>query len=355
MNAAAYEAMSEIAEVNYVGPVHPRVDWSSKVFSKVLRVSGGKGSFSFFSENRLKRIAHEVHSASPREAEFDFFHGFTPWVRCQTKRPYLAWSDCCFRDYIDIFHNPQAFSSSDIERICNAEAQWLANAQGVFLSSEWANTRVHHHYGISQSRLRSVGIFGAMDYIHKDAYKDGKDFLFVSTDYQRKNGRLCREAMDIVWETFPDARLKIIGDAPPSRDLVANRVLYEGYLDKSNPQELRRLRDLFSTAFALVHPTDADIAPLILVEAALFGCPAITVDDFAVPEVTGAGTSALLLKRPLTPKLLASAMLGLLGDRDRYLDMRKQCRGYSVENHSRKKFKKRLQEAVLDAAKACQG
>ena len=348
MNVAAYDAMKEIAHVNYIGPVQPEVHLGAKVKSKASRILGAPGNFYFFSEERLKRIAKEVSSGCQDDAELDFFHGFTPWIRCHTRRPYVAWSDCSFQDYINIFHNPQTFCRPDIKRICDAEAEWLSGARGVFLSSNWASRMVQHYYGLKDVPVCSVGIFGAMEITPQDLYKGSRDFLFVSTDYQRKRGRLCREAMDIVWRSFPDARLKIIGDPPPTSDLLDGKVIYAGFLTKSNPVQLRKLADHFSTAFAIVHPTDADIAPLVLIEAAFFGCPAITVDDFAVPEVTGREGSALLLQRPVTPASLAQTMIELLTDTSRYLKMRKEARRYSLANHSRDAFKKRLQRAVLD-------
>jgi len=348
MNVAAYDAMNEIADVNYVGPVQPQVHLGAKLKSKAARIVGAPGNFYFFSEERLERVAHEVASGCQDDTELDFFHGFTPWIRCQTKRPYVAWSDCSFRDYINIFHNPHTFCRPDIKRICDAEAKWLSCAKGVFLSSNWASRRVQHYYGLKDVPVCSVGIFGAIEVAREDRYKGSRDFLFVSTDYQRKRGQLCREAMDIVWRLFPDARLKIIGDPPPTSDLVDGKVIYEGFLTKSNPVQLRKLTNHFSTAFAIVHPTDADIAPLVLIEAAFFGCPAITVDDFAVPEITPQEVSALLLQRPVTAASLAETMIELLLDTSRYSQMRKDARIYSLTNHSRDAFKKRLQRAVLD-------
>lgn len=47
MNAAACEALTEIAEVHYVGPVNPPVSSASKLISKLKRSAGKRESFSF--------------------------------------------------------------------------------------------------------------------------------------------------------------------------------------------------------------------------------------------------------------------------------------------------------------------
>jgi glycosyltransferase involved in cell wall biosynthesis len=347
MNAAAYEALTEIAEVHYVGPVNPPVSSAARLISKLKRSTGQQGEFFFFSEARLRRIAEEVNRRRRADVDFDFYHGFTPWIRCVPSVPYLAWSDCCFRDYLDIYHAGGAFKESDVVRICSAENAWMRDSCAVFFSSEWALLRTKAHYGLGRELLGNVSIFGALDVPLRDTYTDGREFLFISTDYGRKNGPLCRQAMNLVWQKFPEARLKIIGAAPSAQDLTDGRVTYEGYFDKSKPEQLLAFTNHLSRAFALVHPTAADTTAMIVIEAAFHGCPSITINDFALPEVTGNGTYALLQNRPVTADALARAMIDLLDDMDRYLSLRAKAREFTIGRFSRAAFKKRLQEAVL--------
>jgi glycosyltransferase involved in cell wall biosynthesis len=347
MNAACYEALTEIGEVHYVGPVNPPVSSPARLISKLKRSTGQKGKFFFFSEARLRRIAEEVNRRRRADVDFDFYHGFTPWIRCVPSVPYLTSSDCSFRDYLDIYHAGGSFEESDTARICSSESAWMRDANAVFFTSEWALLRTKAHYGLERKSLGCVSIFGALDAPLRDIYTEGREFLFISTDYVRKNGSLCRRAMNQVWHEFPEARLKIIGAAPPAHDLTDSRVSYEGYLDKSKPEQLAAFTGHLSRAFALVHPTVADITPMIIIEAALHGCPSITVNDFALPEVTGDGAYALLQNRPVTADTLARAMIELLYDTDRYRSLRTKAREFTVGRFTRAAFKKRVQEGVL--------
>jgi glycosyltransferase involved in cell wall biosynthesis len=347
MNAAVYEALTEIAEVHYVGPVNPPVSSAARLISKLKRSAGQKGKFFFFSEARLRRIAEEVNRRRRIDVDFDFYHGFTPWVRCVPSVPYLTGSDCSFRDYLDIYHARGSFEESDVTRICSAENAWMRDADAVFFSSEWALLRTKAHYGLETELLGNVSILGALDVPPRDTYTDGREFLFISTDYARKNGSLCRRAMNQVWQEFPEVLLKIIGAAPPAQDLKDSRVTYEGYFDKSKPEQLAAFTNHLSRAFALVHPTTADITPMIVIEAAFHGCPCITVNDFGLPELTGNGTYALLQNRPVTADSLARAMIELLDDMDRYRSLRAKAREFTIGRFSRAAFKKRLQAAVL--------
>ena len=347
MNAAVYEALTEIAEVYYVGPVNPPVSSAARLISKLKRSAGQKGRFFFFSEARLRRIAREVNRRRRDDADFDFYYGFTPWIRCVPSVPYLTCSDCSFRDYLDIYHVGGSFKESDVVRICSAENAWMRDADAIFFSSEWALLRTKAHYGLERESLGNVSIFGALDVPLRDTYTDSREFLFISTDYARKNGSLCRRAMNQVWQRFPEARLRIIGAPPPAQDLTDSRVTYEGYFDKSKPEQLAQFTDYLSRAFALVHPTGADITPMIVIEAAFHGCPCITVNDFALPELTGNGIYALLQNRPVTADTLAQAIIELLDDMDRYRSLRAKAREFTIGRFSRAAFKKRLQEAVL--------
>src|SRR5512142_59441 len=91
MNNAAHEALSEIPDIHYVGPVNPRVRTCDRVISKLTRSLGRRGKFVFFSEARLRLIAEEVERRRRDDADIDFFHGFTPWIRCRSTAPYVAW------------------------------------------------------------------------------------------------------------------------------------------------------------------------------------------------------------------------------------------------------------------------
>jgi glycosyltransferase involved in cell wall biosynthesis len=346
MNAAAYEALAEIAEVQYVGPVNPPVIAREKIISKLKRSTGIEGEFFFFSEARLTRIAEEVGRLCQSDADIDFYHGFTPWIRCARSRPYLAWSDCCFRDYLNIYHCRGLFKKEDVTRICSAENAWMRGASAILLSSEWARIRTKSHYGLEEGFLADVGIFGAVDVPPSDQYRGSRDFLFISTNYERKNGPVCRRAITWVWRKYPDARLIIIGAPPRDEDLTDSRVTYEGYLKKSNPEDLATLTNHFSRAFALLHPTNADTTAMVVIEAAFHGCPSITVNDFALPEVTANGAYALLQDRPVTAETLARAMIELLDNREHYHLLRVKAREVSIGTFTRAAFKKRLQKAV---------
>jgi len=341
MNAAAFSAIYKYEAAQYVGPVNPPAILSQKAWSKLRRVVRVQGSFFFFSERRLKTIADEVRSKCQTAARLDFFHGFTPWIATRPERPYIAWSDCTFRDYVDIYHRREEFRRDDLERIEHAEADWLRRADRVLFTSNWAVERAVRHYSLEAGRVASVGIFGETEMPARDAYAGRNEFAFVSTNFEAKGGRLVLAAFREVKKLHPDASLVIVGDRPPD-DASEPGVSFTGFLRKEVPEEYQRFRELLAGARAVVSATSSDICPLLFVEAGYFGCPVISTGRFAIPEIVDNGSTGFLLDGLSNPITLAGVMSRMLERTDEYRQMRAAAWLKARRQHSREGFEERL-------------
>jgi len=344
MNAAACAALAKQYELHYAGPIDPPVVAWEKALSKTLRVSGVGGGFAAFSERRLATIAEEMARRALPQAELDFFHGFTPWIASRPTRPYVAWSDCSFRDYIGLYHDRGRFSADDLARIEQAEAGWLRAARQVLFTSRWAADRATRDYQLDAARVGVVGIFGEFEPPQADVYAGEARFTFVSTDFEAKGGPVVLAAFRQLRERHPEAQLTIVG--APADIAGAPGVEHAGYLRKEVPEEHRRFREILASSLAVVHPTRSDIAPLLLVEAGLFGCPAVASRAFAIPELVSHGQSGLLLDAPSDPDQVATAMRWLL---DHRFDLRQGAWRRARSAHSKDAFEARLL-AYVDAA-----
>jgi glycosyltransferase involved in cell wall biosynthesis len=344
MNAAACAALAKRHPINYVGPIDPPVAVWGKALSKARRVSGLGGDFAAFSERRLETIAREVERLSKPDAGLDFFHGLTPWIATRPRRHYVAWSDCAFADYIEIYHDRARFLAADLARIEAAEAIWLKSASQVLFTNDWAAARAVSRHGLNPARVSSVGIFGEFEPPERDAYAGGQGFVFVSTDFQAKGGPVVLAALPRLRETHPRATLTIVGAAPG--DIAGGSgVSYAGYLRKEVPEEYRRFREILAGAVGLALPTRSDIAPLLLVEAAMFGCPAIATRGFAIPELVRDGETGWLLDDPTDPGELAAAMRRLLDDAD-YRRVRANAWRRARSEHGKDRFEARMLAGV---------
>lgn len=351
MNAAACAAIRKAWPVAYVGPIDPPVSATARAASKALRACGVPGDFAAFSERRLEAIARRVQASASHEAQLDFFHGLTPWISTRPARPYVAWSDCTFHDYIQVFHRGRRFRAGDLRRIERQEAQWLAGASRVLFTSAWAAERAIAHYGLDRGCVGSVGIFGEIDWPERDAYAGGGAFVFVSTDFAGKGGPVALAALRKVQAVHPQASLVIVGDPPP-RGGEGQGVRYAGFLRKEVEAEALAFRRILGAAVALTHPTSRDMSPLVLVEAAGFGCPAISSRAFAIPEIVEHGRTGWLLDDPSDAAAVAAAMIWMLDNEAEYGRMRREARARARVEHARERFEQRLQRAIGDVLAA---
>jgi len=340
MNAAAFCAISEFEATLYVGPINPPALTWQKAWSKLRRISGAQGSFFFFSERRLKKIACEVHFRCRADARMDFFHGFTPWIATRSERPYIAWSDCTFRDYVDIFHRREQFQPDDLERIEQAEAAWLRNASRVLFTSQWAAERAVRDYSLNASLVSCVGIFGELEMPARDVFTGSKEFVFVSTNFEAKGGPVVLAAFREVRERHPDAVLTVIGDRPSDAPMERG-VTFTGFLRKEVPGEYERFQEFLGGARAVVSATSSDICPLLFVEAGYVGCPVISTYKFAIPEIIHDRENGLLLDDS-SPGAMADAMNWMLENTNEYRQMREAAWKKARTQHSRKRFEERF-------------
>jgi glycosyltransferase involved in cell wall biosynthesis len=350
MNAAACAALERRHQLAYVGPVDPPIVSWEKALSKALRLSGLGGDFFAYSQRRLSLIAGEVERLAPPGASLDFFHGFTWWSMTRPARPYVAWSDCTFHDYIETYHQRRHFRDEDLARIERTEGQWLRAAGRVLFTSDWAARRAIGQYDLDPARVASVGIFGELEAPERDVFAGGARFAFVSTNFAAKGGQTVLEAFRLLRDSHPQARLVIVG-APPPSGLDEPGVEYAGFLRKEVPQEYAAFREILATAVAVAHPTRSDIAPLLLVEAALFGCPAIASRSFAIPELVAHEESGLLLDALADPRAVADAMAWMLEHPEAYARMRREAWRRARALHTKALFEQRLTGHV-DAALA---
>jgi glycosyltransferase involved in cell wall biosynthesis len=323
------------------------------MLSKARRLAGLPGDFFFFSEERLRRIAEDVRARARRDANLDFFHGFTPWILTEPSRPYVAWSDCTFADYIEHFHDRAAFREGDLARIEACEAAWLSRAGCVAFSSTWAADRAIARYSLNPGRVRTVGVFGDLEPPARDLYDGGKDFAFISTNFTRKGGHEVLAAFRTVHKIEPRARLLVVGDSHAAARREPG-VICTGFLRKEDPRDYARLRSVFASSRAIINASRSDTAPVLLVEAGSFGCPVISTRRFAIPEIVEDGRTGLLLDDPVDTAAIAKAMVWMLEADEQYLAMRQAAWARSRTGFAKAEFDRRLVSAIMEVLGAAE-
>lgn len=334
VNTAVYKYFQERAtyfNYQYINPPSNKIEKHKSRFQKLI---GAPRNYFFFSEKRLKRIKEEFNF--DQNADFYFFHGFTPWIKTKPDKPYFCFNDACFATYLNMYNSKQ-YSKNDLSRIYLQEANWLKNAKKVFFRSNWALEETKKLYNLKGDNFVNVRRGGFVDIPEKDNYEMGEKIilLYISNMFYRKGG-------DIVVDSFNQIRkdlgkkveLFIIGEKPKKNELLNPGVTYKGYFNKAIPNENKTLLEIFTNASLLLHPTNADTNPLVISELNYFGCPAIASNKFAIPELIEDGQTGYLLVDNNDANELAEKTIHLLSHKEKYLLMRKNCRNKALEEQT---------------------
>lgn len=309
-------------DVNYIGPINPKMIFYQKLISKIYRVFGIKGNFSFFSNKRLANIEKQVADSLDDDVTYNFYFGQTPWLKCKYDVPYGVYLDADFQTYLRIFSKIDSFNESDITRIAKEEEKWLQGAKDIFIGSEWAWREMLKFYDLREEQKVVVHTGGNIDLPQKDEYKGGLNLVFISLNFEKKGGFICVEAFRKVKEKHPKLTLTIIGEKPPNDILSIDGVIYAGLLRKTDEDELAMFKSILSDAFLLIHPTKMDTMGAVLIEAGYFGCPSIAPRSFGVPELVLNEETGFIVDVPFEANDFAEKIESLILNKHFYDKMR---------------------------------
>lgn len=335
VNWHAADELQKRFDVTYAGPLVPNPPQLEKTVSKIRRrILGTTGKFFYFSPATLDDNAAMAESHYTDDMDAVVFRSATRWCRCSPGVPYFVYLDAVFHTFFHNTFQPASFDAADIERIYREEAAFLEEATGVFFESRWGLERAREAYQLQGQHYRAVGRGGAIDPPDSDTWSGSSQKLVtMAMNFRQKGGDIVLDAFRKLKPRFPSLTWHVVG-APPEGDWRSlEGIIPEGILRPDVPADLTRLQALLADAFLLVHPTREDTAPLVLTEAAYFGCPSVSVNCFAIPEVVIDGRTGLLVESPPGPEGVAAAIEKLLTNRSGYLEMRRDARAHALSNY----------------------
>ncbi len=279
-----------------------------------------------------------------------FFRSSTRWIHCRPTVPYFVHTDAVFHTFFRNTFREVDFHPRDLDRIYETEKRFLEAASGVFFESEWGLQKACDAYGLSGKNMVSLGIGGGIVPPEEDHWdRKSLSLVTIAKNFRQKGGDIVLAAFQQLKPRYPDMRWHIIGGPPEGNCKSVDGIRYEGHLRPDVPEELARFREILGNAFLLVHPTREDINPLVLIEAAYFGCPSISVNDFAIPELVANQQTGVLLNRPVTAESVANAIEVLINDRQLYSSMRIESRRRAMDLFSWPKIGDRMAGIIQDS------
>jgi glycosyltransferase involved in cell wall biosynthesis len=293
------------------------------------------GDFYPFAPAVLAETRRKVEAAIPATAEAVLFRSSTRWIHCRPDVPYFVHSDASFHTYCCNKNAAAKYRQDDLRRICDEEAAFLESAAGVFFESRWALDSAVTAYGLRGRHYHAVAVAGGMETPSTVTPANTVvRLLSIANHFRQKGGDIIFEAFRLLQPRFPQLKWHIVGGRPDFGVLRFPGIVYEGRLNPELVPDRHRYTALLASASLLLHPTREDMNPLVLLEAAGYGCPAITVNDFAIPELVEDGKTGVLLQRPVTPQSLAAAVERLIQNSEQYSQMRLAARQRALSRTS---------------------
>ncbi|MCM8816239.1 MAG: glycosyltransferase family 4 protein [Candidatus Omnitrophica bacterium] len=227
---------------------------------------------------------------------------------------------------------------------------YLKKADMIIAVSEYVKKSIIQFYGISQEKVKVVypGIRRNFRLLKEDEYSFPDNFrtfipfiLTVATSVERKNLKRLIESFAIIRVRYKYLKLVIVGDSSLKEKLLPeiekNRLIegvhFTGYLDSE------QLAYLYNRAELFIFPSLYEGFGLPVLEAMACGCPVVTSNVSALPEVSG---GAAILVDPYNVEEIKNAIEKVLTDNQ----LKKNMRNKGLKHAEKFSWKKSASEII---------
>lgn len=194
----------------------------------------------------------------------------------------VFWTDAVYPQLVGFYAGEFArVEPSTLARATAQERGALKRSRSVY-SSNWAADAARRlSPGVSPlvlgfgPNMTSESIERIRSVRESRAASETVTLLWIGGEWERKGGPIAVELIRLLRQRGINAQLDVVGAIPPTLD---DSIKAHGRLSKSDPNDLRRLEELFATADLLVLPSVADCTPIVVSEAAAVGLPVIATN-----------------------------------------------------------------------------
>ena len=242
--------------------------------------------------------------------------------------PVFYWHDST---WFGLSRKPFAVFAHEQPDLRNWDHSALTRCAGAMYSSSWAVSTAIRDYPVASSKVHLVP-FGAnlpsqptltdLRKIRSQRKTLAQDqvcnLTFVAVNWKMKGLMVVLDLARWLENQGWTPRVSIIG-CQPDIPLPTRLVRFAGFLDKSKPEDLRKLQQTLRESHFLIHPTSFECFGIAMVEAMSFGVPVIASNVMGIPTVVRSHHSGLLCPLERFVTQAGPFVLSLLRDWSRYI------------------------------------
>jgi glycosyltransferase involved in cell wall biosynthesis len=207
---------------------------------------------------------------------------------CMTGVPLFGFGDSIFGSRVGLYGDQQDISPRSLREGVEVQQRALDKLEAFFSTSRWAIDRAAQTFGyaIPADKIVVTGIGANLP--HVDAAPPlpagALRLLWVGVDWERKGGDLAISAVAALRARGVDARLDVVGPVGPVQvPRTADWLTPHGRLEGA------ALGNAYASASSLLLPTRADLTPIVIAEAAMYGRPTFASNVGGIPEMIAGG------------------------------------------------------------------
>jgi glycosyltransferase involved in cell wall biosynthesis len=320
-------------DVVVLGPIQNKYIKLLKGVNKITRPLFQKEVNVFHADLVAKEYARQLERKLNDIHNLDII--FAPAAGCltaylKTKVPVVSLFDATTKLLLDYYGGYKQLFGWSQKACVTIDQQAMRRSVLNIFSSNWAARSALCDYGLDGERVIVLS-FGAnfpteelptreqvMEF-RSTAMKKMCTLLFIGVDWCRKGGEIAYETMLELNERGVEAELIVCGAVPPKK-FSHPRMRVIGFLDKNNPQDLRRLYELYKEASFFILPTRAECAGIVFCEASAFGLPILATDTGGVSSYVENAKTGFLHGFDVGAKEWASSIERLWSDSELYSD-----------------------------------
>ena len=178
---------------------------------------------------------------------------------------------------------------------------------------------------------------------------EGKTVLFVGRMVEKKGLRYLVEAMQIVAQKHPDARLRVIGTGPLHAECAALAESLRAPVEFLGPRSSNEVRQELQQAAVFCVPSviaqtgDSEGLPIVVLEAMAMGVPLVASRHAGIPEAVVDGETGILTEEAQS-RQVAAGICRFLEDKE----FARRC-AVAAEKRVRERFDLAVQTGKLEA------
>lgn len=273
----------------------------------------------------------------------------------ESQKPLFITTDATFPLLNELYQSHSNLHPKSIKEALHMERRAFERAKKLVLPLNWLADSAIRDYGIPASKIEVIPYGSNLNYklqlqevnkiIESRISSPTMNLLFVGLRWEEKGGPFAVQVLKELLKLGVNAKLKVVGCAPKITNNT-KEIDIIGFLDKNNPAENVRLKNLYKEASFFILPTTAECIGMSFIEAASMGLPAIGTNVGGVPEAVSHNKSGFILENKNALKDLVVWINKVWSNESQYRKLSKSAYFRYLERMNWNKWSKDLHNII---------